>query len=268
MGFLGFGKSKRKVGLALGGGGARGFAHLGVIKALRENGVVFDCVAGVSAGAIAAAAYSVGMPFDEMQAAATNLHKRDILSSRLFFIPSDPKRVEETLHKLLGDERDDFKKCAIPLSLLAVDVVSAREYVFDSASSDVPISRAVSASCAVPGVFAPVKHEDMLLMDGGLMNNVPASVLRDAGCDAVLGVHVGNLTTPVAKGAGLADVLPAAIKILIRATSQKGVGQSDIVIIPDLEKQKFINFDNIEPIIEAGYNAAMARMPEIKELFK
>jgi len=268
MGFLGFGRRRRKVGLALGGGGARAFAHLGVIKALRENGVVFDCVAGVSAGAIAAAAYGLGMTFEEMQAAALNLKKRDILSSKLFFIPSDPRRVEETFHKLLGDERDDFKKCVIPMSIVSVDVVSAREYVFDSTSADVPISRAVSASCAVPGVFAPVKHEGMLLMDGGLMNNVPASVLRDHGCDAVLAVHVGNLSTPVAKGAGLTDVLPSAIKILIRATSQKGINQSDIVIIPDLEKQKFIKFDNVEPIIEAGYNAAMARMTEIKELFK
>lgn len=268
MGFFGFTrKPKRKIGLALGGGGARGFAHLGVIKAFRENGVVFDQVAGVSAGAIAAAAYSVGMPFDEMQDAALNLQKKDILSSKLFFIPSNPQKVEETFHKILGG-RDTFSKCVIPLSVLSVDIVSGCEYVFNSNSVDVPISRAVSASCAVPGVFQPVQLGNMLLADGGLMNNVPASVLRDAGCEAVVSIHVGDLSTPVAKGGGLTEVLPAAIKILIRATSQKGINQSDIVIIPTLEGAKFSKLENIETIIGAGYIAAMQRMDEIRALFE
>ena len=260
-------KPKRNIGIAFGGGGARGFAHLGVIKALREHGIKFDHIAGVSAGAIAAAAYSVDMPFEEMKAAAQSLNKKDILSSKLFFVPSDPKRVEQTFRKILGD-RDEFWKCKIPLSILSVDILSGREHVFCSGSTEIPISRAVSASCAIPGVFSPVNHDKMLLMDGGLMNNVPASVLRDAGCHAVVSVHVGDISTPVAKSHGLMHVLPAAIKILIRATSQKGMDKSDVVIVPQIEKQKLISLDNIEAIIEAGYNATIARIDEIKELFK
>lgn len=269
MGIFTFNKKyKRKVGLALGGGGVRGFAHLGAIKALRENGIVFDHVAGVSAGSIAAAAYAVDMPFDEMKDQALKLEKKDILSSKLFFMPSDPKRVEQTFAKILGDH-DEFHKCSIPLSILAVDVVLGKEHIFCAAlDSSVPISRAVSASCAIPGVFSPVEHGDKFLMDGGLMNNVPADVLRDAGCNAVVSIHVGDLSTPIAKSSGLATVLPAAIKILVRATSQKGIDHSDVVIVPDLAKQKALELENIEAIIEAGYKATIERIEEIKELFK
>jgi NTE family protein len=267
MGIIPFGKKqRRKIGLALGGGGARGAAHLGAIRALRESGIVFDHVAGVSAGAIAAAAYAVGMPFDEMKEHATNLDRKDILSSKLFFIPSSPKQIEQLLHKILR-ERDEFFKCTIPLSILAVDIVSGCEHVF-GAHSGVPISRAVSASCAVPGVFSPVKHNDMLLMDGGLMNNVPADVLRQAGCDFVVSIHVGDITTPIAKSANVVEVLTSSIKILVRSTSNKGVDHSDIVIVPDLEKYKMTDLSSIETIIEAGYTATMARMADIKELFK
>jgi len=271
MGFMGLNKlgfskkpPKRKIGIAFGGGGARGFAHIGVIQALYENDIHFDHIAGVSAGAIAAAAYSVGMQFDEMKAAALRLDKKDFLTSKIFFIPSDIKKAEETLGKLLGSNRDNFNKCKTPLSILAVDIVSGCEHVFTEGK----ISFAASASCAIPGVFTPVPYNDMLLMDGGLMNNVPASVLRDVGCDSVVSVHVGDLSTPVAKTPTLVDVLPAALKILIRANGQRGVEKSDIVIVPDMEKQKFGSLDNIETAIEAGYQAAMARMEEIKQLFR
>lgn len=269
MGLIGFNrfniarKPKRKIGIAFGGGGARGFAHLGVIKALYENDIHFDHIAGVSAGSIAAAAYAVGMPFAEMQEAALKLNKKDFLTSKIFFIPSDPKAIETTLNKLLGN-RDNFDKCKTPLSILAVDIVSGCEHVF----TDGPISRAASASSAIPGVFSPVSLNDMLLADGGLMNNVPASVLRDAGCDVVVSVHVGDFSSPVAKSPSLIDVIPAAIKILVRATSQIGVEKSDIIIVPELGKQKFGSLENVEAIIESGYAAAMSRMDEIKELFK
>jgi len=229
--------------------------------------LVFNHVAGVSAGSIAAAAYAIDMTSDEMKEAATGLNKKDILSSKLFFVPSNPQKVEGTVYRLLGDDRDDFTKCKIPLSILAVDIISGREHVLNRSSS-IPISRAISASCAVPGVFSPVPYDDMLLMDGGIMNNVPASVLRDVGCSHVVSVHVGNLTTPIAKSAGIIDAVSSSIKILIRATSHKGIRDSDIVIVPELEKQKMMSLDNVETIIEAGYKATMERMNEIKELFR
>ena len=256
-------KPKRKVGIAFGGGGARGFAHIGVIKALYENDIHFDHIAGVSAGSIAAGAYAVEMPFEEMKEAAIKLDKKDFLTSKIFFIPSDPKGIEMMLNKILGN-RDNFTKCKTPLSILAVDIVSGREHVFTTGT----ISRAASASSAIPGVFSPVIEQDMYLMDGGLMNNVPASVLRDAGCDAIVGVHVGDFSSPVAKSPSLIDVIPAAIKILVRSTSQTGVEKSDLVIVPNMGPQKFGSLENTGAIIQAGYDAAMSRMDEIKKLFE
>jgi NTE family protein len=257
-----FGRKKYKsVGLVLGGGGARGLAHFGVIRAFLEHGIVFDKVAGCSAGSVAAAMYSAGADYAEMYQAATTLRKEDIFTSKLFFVPSDPKRMEGTVKKLLG-ERDDFSKTQIPLYILAVDIVAGEEYIFTKG----PISRAAAASCAVPGLFAPVPMGDMLLMDGGLMNNIPASVLRDLGCDAVVAVEVNDMSKPVAKSGGVIDVLMASIKILIRANSMKGVKASDIVVRPNVSKYKFTDPAGADEMIEEGYRAAMEHMASIKEL--
>lgn len=285
-----FGFRKKRIGLALGGGGARGFAHMGVIKAFFESGIKIDAVAGCSAGSMAAACLASGMSYDEMCEAMKDLRKEDFLTSRLFFVPSDPRRVEETMSKILG-ERDSFDLCKIPLAILSVDINSAKEIVFSSRMAEEEfeksakrpmfggeykrsiltidkISRAVSASCAVPGLFSPVIHEDMVLMDGGLMNNLPGSVLRDMGCDVVISVQVNELTTPVSKGIGILDVLSASIKILVRANEVKGIAASDIVIKPKTAKHKFSRVEGREELIEEGYRAAMKLMPQIKQLVR
>lgn len=259
-----FGRKRKKVGLAFGGGGARGFAHIGAIRAFEESGVKFDYVSGCSAGSVAAAAYCSGMRYEEIYAAAKGLKKEDLLSSKLFFMPSDPKRVAETIGKILGD-KDDFSKCVIPLTILSTDIVKGCEYVFENSG---PISFAVSASCAVPGLFAPVCKDDKLLMDGGLLDNIPVRLLRERGCDSVVCVSVGDLSTPIAKSSGMIDVISASVKILIRGNSVKGKTESDVVIEPRLGDHKFNNLANIDVLIEAGYRAAMAKMPEIKELFR
>jgi len=256
-----FGKKKKKIGLALGGGGTRGIAHLGAIRAFNENGIRFDMVSGSSAGAMAAALYCAGLSFEEMHAAASKLKREDILSSRIFFIPSDPRRVEETVKKVLG-RRDDFASCKTPLCILSTDVVSGKEYIFESGS----ISRAVSASCAVPLFFAPVIEGDQILMDGGLLSNIPAGMLRDRGCDIVISVSVGDLSTPIAKSSGMIEVAYASIKIMLRNSSVNGKQLSDIVIEPELGKHKHHKLEKIDELIEAGYRATMAQIPKINEL--
>ena len=261
---FGIKKKAKKVGLAFGGGGARGLAHLGVIRAFQEAGIKVDLVAGCSAGSIAAAAYCSGMSYDRMYATAKGLKKEDFFTSKLFFVPSDSKRIEETMKKVLG-ENGDFEKCEIPLTVLAVDIVLGQEYVFENKGS---IPRAVSASCAVPGVLSPVVEHGRILMDGGVMNTVPASVLRDRGCDVVISVAVGDLSTPVAKSSGLIDVISASVKIMVRSNSVKGKNASDIVIEPDLHGAKFNSLENVDSMIDAGYRAAMVKMPMIKELVR
>lgn len=285
-----FGLKKKKIGIAFGGGGARGFAHVGVVKAFIEQGIRIDAVAGTSAGSAVAACVGTGMSYDEIVEAMGSLRKEDFLTSKLFFVPSDPKRVEETMFRLLG-KRDDFDMCRIPLAICSVDIANGKEVIFtDTKTAELfekpvkhpaagsenrrqvmgldTISRAVSASCAVPGLFAPVIEGDMMLMDGGLMNNLPGAVLRDIGCDIVIGVQVNNLVPPVAKGRGMVDVLTASLKILVRSNEVKGMAASDILIKPNTAKHKFDRVEGRDELIEEGYRAAMKVMPQIKQLIK
>ena len=261
---FGLRKKAKKIGLAFGGGGARGLAHLGVIRAFQEAGINADMVAGCSAGSVAAAAYCSGMSYEQMYDRAKKLKKEDFFTSKIFFVPSDSKRIEETMKKILG-EHCDFENCVTPLAILAVDIVSGQEYVFENKGS---IPHAISASCAVPGVLTPVIEHGKILMDGSLMNTVPATVLRDRGCDVVISVAVGDLSTPVAKSSGLIDVISASVKIMVRSNSLKGKNASDIVIEPDLHGAKFNSLENVDSMIDAGYRAAMVKMPMIKELVR
>ena len=173
-------KKKYKIGLAFGGGGARGFAHLGALKAFEENGIEFDEVAGTSVGSIVASLYAFGLSSDEMLNIAKKLKESDIRTSKIFFMPSNSSGIENLIKSSIGDVHfEDMKK---PLTVVAVDLKSAREIDITRGS----VVKAVAGSCAVPGIFEPVDFGEYRLADGGLQNTIPADVLRRNGCKYVV----------------------------------------------------------------------------------
>lgn len=253
---------KLKVGIAFGGGGTRGFAHLGVIKAFEEEGIVFDYVAGTSVGSLVGALYAKGLTSSEMIKISKKLKPKDIITSKLPFVPSKTEKLEQLIKDSIGDAVfSDLKK---PFSVVAVDIVSAKELDITSGS----VVKAVAGSCAVPAVFNPVKFGDCLLVDGGLTNTIPASVLRNKGCKYVISVDVNPGRGYGTKSTKLLDVLAVTIRIMMKENADKGKFYSDIVIEPNTKRFKSTKTEGASEMIEEGYLAAKEKMPEILKLLK
>ena len=180
---------KVKIGVAFGGGGARGFTHLGVIKAFEEFGLKFDFIAGTSAGSLVGAFYANGYDFKQMYEIVKNLREKDIRRNLIPFTPSKLDGVGEIIINNLGDINiEDLKT---PFAAVAVDIKSTKEIVLAKGN----LTKAVLGSCAVPGVFLPVIYDDMILCDGGLQNTIPSDVPRYFGCDYVIAVDVNKSRT-------------------------------------------------------------------------
>lgn len=179
---------KFKIGLALGGGAALGFAHIGVLKVLEENGIQIDCIAGTSMGAVIGGLYSSGMSAEKMVEALgdfdikkiTKLNVFNILKDGIFSTDKMPSYFEKIANVSL------LEKTKIPFRCVAVDLYTGKQYVFKKGS----FSEAIMASTAIPGLFKPVKKDGMMLVDGGVVNNIPFDVVKDMGADFVIAVDV------------------------------------------------------------------------------
>ncbi len=255
----GFIKSRYKLGLALSGGGTRGFAHIGVLRAFEQSRIKFDCVAGTSAGSIVGAMYAAGITCEQMLEEAKTLRRKDIVNSKLV-LRSESANVEAIADRLLSGK--SFNELNMPFCAVAVDISSGREVVLNEGS----VARAVSASCAVPMLFKPVELDGMLLVDGGLLNNMPADVCRQMGADIVIGVDLNHNRGSGTKSKKLKDTLVATWNITTKSTMYKGLLNSDLVIEPELSEYKNTSLDNIDQMVEEGYRSAMEKMSEIREL--
>ncbi len=180
-------KKRTITGIALGSGSARGLAHIGVFRALEEANISVDCVAGTSIGALIGAVYVSGT-LDELEQTYLNFDWKQIASLFDIIFPKsgliDGKKVEEFVQGYLHVET--IEQLPLPFRAIATDIISGKEICFDQGS----VIEAVRASISVPGIFTPVRHGDLVLADGGLINPVPVSTARAMGADVVIAVDV------------------------------------------------------------------------------
>lgn len=254
-------KLKFKLGLALSGGGTKGIAHIGVLKAFAEQGIRFDCVAGTSAGSLVGAMYAAGISCEQMAEEAKKVGRKDILNAR-FVLGSDSSNIANVATRLLDNK--NFDDLLIPFAAVAVDITRGEEIVLSSGN----VATAVAASCAVPAVFKPVVLDDMILVDGGLLNNMPADVCRQMGADIVIGVDLNHNRGKGTTSRKLKDTIVAVWNITTKSTMYKGIHNSDIIIEPELDDYKRTSLNHIDEMISQGYEAAIAKMDEIKELLQ
>ena len=254
----GYRKLKFKTGLALSGGGTKGFADIGVFRAFEEEHIRFDCVAGTSAGSIFGSLYAAGVSWQTMLEEVKKVKKRDILNSLLSF-GSDATNIGRVVGRVLGDAT--IESLPMPFSAVAVDLVSGEEITLCEGS----VQTAVSASAAVPVVFKPVKMYDYVLVDGGLLNNMPADVCRRMGAEVVIGVDLNYQRGKGTDSTKVWNTLLATWHITTKGTMYKGYHNSDVVIKPELGMYKNTSLDFIDEMVEEGYRATMEAMPEIKE---
>ncbi len=251
-----------KAGLALGSGGTKGFAHIGVLKAFEDEGIRFDYVAGTSAGSIVGALYSFGFSSNDILEKTANITIKDVKNGTLIFMPSSAKPIEEVLNEIMGDVT--FEQSMVPFACIATDLVKAEEVVFKSGS----IARAVSASCAVPPFYRPVVWGEMHLIDGAFVNPIPAKTVRDMGADIVISVEVNSSRGVGTESLGIIDVYRAATRIATRLTAESGFKNSDIVIKPDMDSFTSYNMKGANEMIKRGYEETYAHMESIKRLLK
>lgn len=252
---------KFKAGIAFGGGGTKGFAHLGVLKAFEENGIFFDEVAGTSVGSMVASLYAFGLSSEEMLAYAKTIKTSDIRNSKVFFVPSKTEGIEKFIKNTIGDAFfEDMKK---HLTVVAVDLISSKEVHITKGS----VAKAVAGSCAVPGVFNPVDFGEYRLADGGLQNTIPADVLRNNGCRFVVSIDCNPTRGQGTDSTKLVDILFASIRIMMKSNAVKGKMYSDICIDVDTSKFKSTSLDGADEMYRAGYEAGLKAVPKIKALF-
>lgn len=240
-----------KIGLALSGGAARGLAHVGVLNYLEEKGLEPDIIAGTSAGSIAGALYCSGYSAEEVGRIAAGLSWKDLIRvtiPRIGLI--DSRRLLKVLQEYLGAKT--FEDLERPLLVNAVDLLSGREIILKQG----PVAQAVQASCAIPGIFTPVKWQGCLLVDGGLLDNLPTKLLRNRGLDQIIAVNVGG-QKPLDHNPGtIIEVLIQSFDILRRTRDEEAVESSDIIIEPDLGDIAFHDTGQAEELFARGYEAA------------
>ncbi len=246
-----------KLGLALSGGGTRGVAYIGIFKAFEEAGLHFDYVAGTSIGSFMGAAYCAGIPIDRMTEIAKRLREKDILTSKIAFMPNKTEKLEAVIDDAL--EGRSFEDLKIPFTAVAVDIISGQEIHLKKGK----LNKAIASSCAVPGIFNPVEYPPYRFYDGGLQNNIPADVVREMGADIVLTIDINPTRGYGTESTKYLELLKAALRIMMKSNSVKGYVHSDYVLKVDLSDFDQRKLEGVEDMIRIGYETAKEEMPNI-----
>jgi len=270
-------KKKKKIGIALSGGAARAFSHIGVLQVLEELGVDIAAVSGTSMGSIIGAFYCSGIMLEEMEAYVRSMDwKSFLLFSNLTLSKTgiiNWRRVEEELKKFLGDKT--FSDCRIKLCCVAVDLITGGKVILSKGR----LLDAVRASIAIPGFFSPVCINDYVLVDGGVIEPLPTHSLKKMGVDFIIASSINNDTVkdklPDFKNKtkqeiqntnrlSIRNVLDTSFSIIQREMTRHYLDIADIVIEPEVGDFRFFDLTHGGAIIRRGVEAARNKIPEIK----
>lgn len=260
---------KKKVRLALGGGGARGLAHIGVLEALERAGITIDMIAGTSAGAAIGALYAQGRDISSIKNLTMAMGwKRlaplvDLALPKSGFI--EGRKIKEVLKSTIGDVA--FEELSIPLACVATDIMTGEEVIINQGS----VLEGVRASISVPVIFTVAKWKGRYLVDGGLVNPVPVSVLKGIGADLIIAVNVvPDISDRVQQAKGFKEpniisVIMQSIYIGAYSLIEACLEEANIVIEPRLGHTGFGDFHRAKEFILQGKLAAEKSIPEIKK---
>jgi len=250
-------------GLALGGGFARGFAHLGVLKVLEQNHIPVSHIAGTSVGSVFGAAYASGAPLARILATSRTIRFCDIARwkvSRLGLASNH--RLADIIERVFDSKR--FEDMKIPVAAVATDLASGDPVVFRQG----PLVEAIRASCAYPGLFEPIQIGTRYFVDGGLVAPVPTQAARQLGASLVIGVSLGtqdgNRTAPK----NLFQVVARAVGAAQKHQQDTWERNADLVIRPDVQGLAWDDFGRANEAIEAGEAAARLALPRIRQLLR
>ena len=254
---------KKKVGLVLGAGGARGMCHLGVLRALHENGVKVHCVTGSSMGSLVGGLFAAGVSLEKMDELSAVARQGFIMDLNFDWRQRDglfrARRVMKMLTEAVGDLL--IEDCPIKYRTTGVDVESAELFIFKKGV----LRDAIRASMAIPGVFTPWEVNGRTYMDGGGLCRLPVQAARDMGATAVIAVDALGRVRPTAVPSGIFGMVQRYNDIVDWEIAKNRIetNSADVLITPDMgDKSQFI-FKHNEEAVEAGYKATVEAMPEI-----
>jgi NTE family protein len=251
--------TRPKIGLALAGGFARGIAHIGVLKVLRDAGIHIDAVAGTSVGALIGAAYCAGTPLEEMERIGAQTSFTDFGRWTPSWLGlATNHRLEKYLARLTPVKH--FEDLITPLAIAATDI-NAGITIYYTRGEILP---ALRGSCAYPGLFVPIQFEDRMLVDGFLTSPVPVEGVLLLGVDIVIAVYLeaANIEQPRT----FTDVLSRSFAIIQRHSDLAWRQQADVVIEPDMKSFVWDDFTRTPELVAAGEAATREALPKIKEL--
>ena len=283
-----------KVCLALSGGGARGFAHIGVLKALEQLRIPIDCIAGTSMGSIVGGLYASGLSATDLETIVAQIDWQDVLldsdtwsifspqakqeqhqllTGLEFGLGSDSgaapsgalagQRLQLLLRRLVGQlKTDQFDQLAIPFRAVATDLNRAEPYVM----SEGDLARSMRASMAIPLIFEPVKLDGRLLVDGGVLNNLPVDVARDMGADIVIAVNISSPLGRVQNSSSLFSVGYQAVDAALLQNTFRSLAEADLVISPELGEMSAADFELAAEMIEIGVASVFKRQVLLQAL--
>jgi len=288
-----FWKGKR-IGLALGGGGARGLAHIGVLRVFDKASIPIDLIVGTSAGALVGGAYASGISPDELekkadeylnspefqssairgfekaQACADMGFKRKIqnyLKNRYLVVQAmfkpgilSNEEFQETIDHFIPDIQ--IEDMPIPFRAVATDLVSGEQIIFSKG----PLRQAVGASCAVPGAIAPLKEGEWLLSDGGIISLIPSSIAREEGADVVIAVAVDRGINPQGDLRTVVDIYHRVSEIMGEKLKEYELAAANVVILPEVGDLHWSNFSQAMNLIKEGERAAQKSLDDVRNV--
>jgi NTE family protein len=251
-----------KIGLVLGSGGARGYAHIGVLKVLKQHEIPIDYIAGSSMGSIIGVLYANQLNLDLLSKLASFMKRKHLVDfsvPKMGLIRGD--RIKELIRLLTHGKR--LEQLSIPTAVVATNLLTGEPVVFKEG----PIDEAVRASISIPGIFEPVQWGDQLLVDGGVVDRVPIQPVKEMGADLVIAVDVAPIHLQASINS-VYEVITQSIDIMEREIYKHRLIDADVVIRPDVGHHSITNFNNVESVIHEGEESALQYVAIIKQLIE
>ena len=275
-----------RLGVALSGGGIRGIAHAGVLKAFEENNIHVDIISGASSGSIIATLYALGYSpyyiyilFKRYAKDICELSGMPIISGATSFIMNkklninglnDGEKLEQAFNNLaLKTGVETVGQIKMPILIPAVDISRSREYIFSSIQNseyinDIPVGTAIHASSAFPVVFKPCEYKDHLFVDGGVLNNTPIKILKENGADKVIAIKFDS--DPVTKQSNVMDITMKTIDIMGNKLCDEQFEMSDYTLSIPSDGTGLLDVDNLDYCYKSGYNETIKQIEKIKNI--
>ncbi|MDO8525177.1 MAG: patatin-like phospholipase family protein [Candidatus Omnitrophota bacterium] len=256
---LGLFKRRKKVALVLGGGSARGLAHIGVLKVLDREAFHIDMIVGTSMGSLIGAAYSLGTPISTMEEKAYSFSANKLLDPT---IPTMGLLAGEKLEAAIGGLIDNktFADCKIPFTVVTTNIETGEEVVYQSGE----LKKIIRASCSWPGIFNPVSIDGKMLVDGGIKNSVPIRIARALGAEYVLAVDVGFCVKqgPIKN---IFQMILQSFQITGEELNKHQSLDADFLIKLDLGNMDQVAFDRSREAVQIGIRETEAALPKLKK---